>query len=130
MKKHVHCDVIKAMARGERVQMKNDSGRWISLTAATFRVDAEYRITPDDEIKHVHHDAMVAWADGHEIETLKGGGTGKAVWVYSPSPTFAPFLKYRSKPAVDKKAVLWQEMEALLERMKKLEKQYDEAFAL
>lgn len=71
--------------------------------------------------KHKHYNVILAWAEGYEIQCLKGGGTGKAVWVDQPHPTFAPFLEYRAKPPVNKKVALMKEMEELLERMKKLE---------
>lgn len=121
MKKHIHCDVIKAMAEGKQIQVRSDSGRWVSLTAAVFRSDAEYRITPDDEVKHVHHDVMVAWAKGNEVQYTNPKGVGKEVWHDNPDPTFAYYLRYRVKPPVNKKDALMKEMEELLERMKKLE---------
>jgi len=130
MKKHIHCDIIKAFAKGERVQVLNLSGNWKGVTDPAFNPDLTYRIVPDCEAKHVHHYAMLAWADGHEIQCLLSEGTPKEVWRDTPSPTFAAYLNYRVKPAVSEKVALMEEMEELLERMKKLEKQYDEAFAL
>ncbi|NRA51367.1 MAG: hypothetical protein HRU12_19745 [Phaeodactylibacter sp.] len=121
MKKHIHCDVIKAMAEGKQVQRKNDRGQWMGLTNPAFSVDAEYRVTPEADLKHTHHDAMLAWAEGHEMQCLKSEGTDRESWEDIPHPTFVPYLKYRIKPPVDKKTELWEEMEELLERMKELE---------
>lgn len=44
-------------------------------------------------MKHKHAELIKAWADGAEIEVLKGEN-----WVYNSNPDWAPAHNYRVKP--------------------------------
>lgn len=47
------------------------------------------------ETRHIHHDAIVAWANGEKIEQRLINSNG---WEPSPFPSWAQVCEYRVKP--------------------------------
>lgn len=47
------------------------------------------------ETRHIHHDAIVAWANGEKIEQRLINSNG---WSPSPFPSWAQVCEYRIKP--------------------------------
>jgi hypothetical protein len=76
---HKHCEVIKAWAEGNTVQVKNDSGNWIDYGSwgAHFFENNEYRIRPEpkpDVIKFIVFDDKSYLCTATCPQVKSGGG--------------------------------------------------------
>lgn len=70
---------------------------------------------------HVHHDLIIAWAKGAEIEHFSDGE-----WHHVSFPNWLPLKKYRIKPnneTLDKIAEVEKKMKELSEELDKLKKE-------
>lgn len=52
MKKHKHCELIKAWADGEEIEYKNSYGEWERDTNPEWNDWSEYRIKPNSVVKY------------------------------------------------------------------------------
>lgn len=87
-----------------------------------YAEDALKLVEEEDKSKwHKHHDLIVAWAKGAEIEAEFSTG----FWVDAINPTWSESVLYRIKPEADPKQEeiksIREEMDKLSSRLKELE---------
>jgi len=78
-------------------------------------IDSYWKLTEDRSKYHKHHDLIIAWAKGAEIEYVDSRGD----WEKAATPTWSVYKEYRIKPTppkTDKERIA--ELEA---RVKELE---------
>lgn len=113
-------DVVKSVEGRNSVMLENYGGEHLAR-------NLELVNSPYPNGKHKHHDLIVEWAKGAEIEVfLTGndngdGGTGG--WYKTLTPSWTTTAVYRVEPQVDPKDVL---REDLKKQLASIQKQLDD----
>lgn len=78
-------------AKGAWVAVRNDSGDTLSYPQELFELQ-------DKPNHHPHHDCIVAWAKGAEIQYFVDDEGG---WLDALTPLWNPVVQFRVKPSED-----------------------------